>query len=271
MKHGSPEEIELHKKQGLLDRLTDRLARRELEMADLRGDLRQFEARYTMGVGRLYADLDEIEAQIAEEEYKLVPDDEQIKKKAEELRRFAEESARRALEAADAASAKCLPTPEAKKAFHSLARAFHPDLALDSTEKQRRHVLMTRLNDAYSAGDQRALDKLAADFKHSPDQIVGDSIPDQLVRAIRKVAQVRGRLKALANERSATEHSELFTLREKMRAEAAEGRDMIEQMAARTNVAIKKSERRLNNLRAVNAAAERHVRDKYGMDISSFR
>ena len=54
-----------------------------------------------MQVGRLCADLDDIEAQIAEEEYKLVPDDEEIKKKAEELRRRAEESAARALEAAE--------------------------------------------------------------------------------------------------------------------------------------------------------------------------
>lgn len=271
MEHGSPEEIELRKKRALVERLSDRLARCEREMSDLRDDLKQLEARYSMGVGRLYADLDDIEAQIAEEEFKLVPDDEQIKKKAEELRRLAEESARRVLDAADVISIKPRPTTEAKKVFHSLARAFHPDLALDSAEKERRHYLMTRLNDAYSAGDQSALDKLAADFKHSPDDIVGHTIADQLVRTIRQIAQVRGRLKALRLERSELEYSELFTLREKTTAEADEGRDMIEQMAARTQVAIKKSQRRLKNLKAVNAAAERHVRDKYGMDISTFR
>lgn len=271
MEDRSPEEIELRKKQALLDRLSDRLARREREMADLRGDLEQFEARYTMGVGRLYADLDEIEAQIAEEEFKLVPDDEQIKKKAEELRRLAEESARRARDAADAVSVKRPPTPETKKVFHNLARAFHPDLALDSTEKERRHVLMSRLNDAYSTGDQGAMDQLAADFNHSPDQIVGDTIADELVRVIRQMAQVISGLKTLNSERSELIHSELFTLREKTLAEEAEGRDMIEQMAARTVVAIKKSERRLKNLRDVNAAAETHVMDKYGLNISSFR
>ena len=53
-------------------------------MTDLRTSLEQFEAQYTMKVGRLYADLDEIDAQIAEEEYKLVPDDEEIKKKNKE-------------------------------------------------------------------------------------------------------------------------------------------------------------------------------------------
>ena len=92
----TPEEIELDKKRRVLDRLKDRLADREEEMTDLRALQEQFEAQYTMNVARLYAEFDDIEAQIAEEEYKLVPDDEEIKKKAEELRRKAKESATRA-------------------------------------------------------------------------------------------------------------------------------------------------------------------------------
>ena len=74
----APEEIELNKKKRVLERLKDKLADREEEMTDLRGELEQFEAQYTMEVARLYAELDEIEAQIAEEEVKLVPDDEEI-------------------------------------------------------------------------------------------------------------------------------------------------------------------------------------------------
>lgn len=97
----TPESIELDKKRRVLDRLKDRLATAEEDMADLRAGLEQFEARYTMDVARLYAEHDEIEAQIAEEEFKVVPDDEGIKKKAEELRRKAEESAARAADIGD--------------------------------------------------------------------------------------------------------------------------------------------------------------------------
>ena len=159
----APEEIELKKKQALLERLKDRLADSEEDIADLRAELDQFEARYTMEVGRLYAELDDIEAQIAEEEFKLVPDDEEIKKKAEELRRRAEESAARADAAAEIAS-KQAPTPAAKKAYHQLARTIHPDLALDPNEKERRHSLMAELNEAYSQGDQTKLDRLWRTF-----------------------------------------------------------------------------------------------------------
>jgi len=266
----TPEEIELVKKRRVLDRLKDRLADREEEMTDLRGELEQFEARYKMEVGRLYADLDEIEAQIAEEEYKLVPDDEEIKKKAEELRRRAEESAANN-ESAEDCSFKWNPTPEAKKAYHNLARIIHPDLALDPEEKERRHGLMAKLNDAYSAGDQKQLNKLVEDFKNSAEVISGDSLGDDLVRAVRQIAQVKSRLNELKEEKLKATLSELFVLREKVQIEMAEGRDMLKHMAERTKTSIKKSERRLENLRNVNEAAEEHVKDRYGMDISSFR
>ena len=265
-----PEEIELNRKLRILDKMKDRLADREEEMADLRAELEQFEARYKMEVGRLYADLDEIDAQIAEEEYKLVPDDEEIKKRAEELRRKAEESAANSGNADDC-SFKWNPTPEAKRAYHNLARIIHPDLALDPKEKEKRHDLMAKLNEAYSAGDQNQLNKLVEDFKNSPETVSGDSIADDLVRAIRQLAQIRRRLKELKDEKATAELSELFVLREKVNAEFAEGRDVLRHMAERTKTFIKKSERRLDNLRNVNEAAEKYVKERYGMDISTFR
>ena len=271
MQQLAPEEIELNKKRAVLERLKDRLADREEDMTDLRTELAKFEANYSMQVGRLYADLDDIEAKIAEEEYKLVPDDEEIKKRAEELRRRAEESAARALEAAEAAENKWAPTLAAKKAYHNLARTIHPDLALDAAEKEKRHGLMAQLNQAYSSGDQDKLNRLVEEFRNSPDLVKGDSIGDELVRSIRQIFQIKMRLVELKDEKETVNHSELFTLREKMLAEMAEGRDMVAQMAARTIVQIKKSERRLENLKNVNKAAEDYVKEKYGMEISDFR
>ncbi|HEX8289999.1 MAG TPA: J domain-containing protein [Pyrinomonadaceae bacterium] len=270
MNNLAPEEIELNKKRKVLERLKDRLATREEEMTELRAELEQFEAQYTMEVARLYAELDEIEAQIAEEEVKLVPDDEEIKKRAEELRRRAEESAASA-ETAENCSFKWQPTLEAKKAYHNLARIIHPDLALDREEKEKRHDLMAKLNDAYSSGNQNLLNKLVEDFRDSPDLIKGDSIGDELVRAIRQISQIKNRLKELREEKLKAELSELYTLREKVQAEMLEGRNLLKQMAERTKTHIKKSERRLANLRNLNLAQEDYVKERFGMDISAFR
>lgn len=267
----SPEEIELKKKRGVLDRLRDRLADREEKMADLRAELERFKAQYTMGVARLYAELDEIEAEIAEEELKLVPDDEEIKKKVEELRQRAADSLARAAEAENASLETWQPTDEAKKAYHSLARTIHPDLALNAAEKERRHILMAELNQAYTSGDQQRLNKLVHDYRNSPDLIKGDTIGDELVRVIRQISQIKHRFIELKQERMEAEASEQFELLQKVVSERAEGRDMLAQMAARTRTYIVKAQRRLTNLRSVNAAAEGYVKEKYGMDIEDFR
>jgi hypothetical protein len=50
-----------------------------------------------------------------------------------------------------------------------------------------------------------------------------------------------------------------------------EGRNMLKQMAERTKTIIKKSERRLANLKNLNIAQEDYVKEKYDMDISAFR
>lgn len=272
MKPLAPEEIELKKKQTVLDRLKERLADREEEMADLRAELEQTEANYKMQVGRYYAELDEIEAQIAEEELKLVPDDEEIKKKVEELRRRAEESAADAdSEKWEGCSNKWQPTPEAKKTYHNLARMIHPDLALDQEERERRHVLMSRLNDAYSAGDQNLLNKLVEEYRDSPDLVKGDSIGDYLVRVIRQISQVTVRLKELKSEKLKLELSELYEMREKVRSEQLEGRDYFKQMSERTKTHIMKARRRLENLQNLNVVQEDYIREKYGLDISEFR
>ncbi len=266
----APEEFELNKKRRVLERLKDKLADREEEMTELRADLEQFEAQYTMEVARFYAELDEIEAQIAEEEVKLVPDDEEIKKRAEELRRRAEESAVN-IEDGDGCAFKWQPTAEAKKAYHNLAKIIHPDLALDAEEKEKRHELMSKLNAAYSSGDQNRLNKLVEDFRDSPDLVRGDSIGDELVRAIRQIWQVKNRLKELKEEKLVAELSELFVLHEKVEAEMREGRNLLKQMAERTKTYIKKSERRLANLKNLNEAQEEYVKERFGMDISAFR
>lgn len=277
MNISAPEKIELEKKQRVLERLKDRLATREEAMTELRAELEQFEAKYTMEVGRLYAELDDIEAEIAEEEVRLAPDDEEIKKRAEEARKRAEESAEAAGDAENwqACTQKWNPSPEAKKTYHNLAKMIHPDLAIDEEEREKRHDLMAKLNDAYSDGDQNLLNKLVEEYRDSPDLVKGDTIGDQLVRAIRQISQVTRRLKELRAERLETELSELYVLQKKVRREQLEGRNLLKQMAERTQTHIKKSKRRLANLRQVNEAVdaqiESEINERFGINISAFR
>ncbi len=272
MNISAPEELELEKKRKMLRRLKERLVVSEEEMTELRAELEQFEAQYTMEVGRLYAELDEVEAQIAEQEVKLNPEDEEIKKRAEEARLRAEESATAADEENwQACTHKWNPSPEAKKAYHNLAKIIHPDLAIDEEERTHRHGLMAKLNDAYSEGDQNLLNKLVEEYRDSPELVRGDSIGDELIRAIRQIFQVKRRLKELLAEKLEHELSELYVLREKVYREQLEGRNLLKQMAERTKTHIKKAERRLNNLKKVVEAEEIDMRERFGLNVEAFR
>lgn len=62
----TPEEEELKKKRSALATLEAELGQRELDFTTLQVELRGFEARYLRIVGARYAELDEVEAQIAE-------------------------------------------------------------------------------------------------------------------------------------------------------------------------------------------------------------
>ena len=61
-----PEEEELHLKRRELEDLEKQLIERELQLVSLRGELADFERVYIKSVGIRYAELDEIEAKIAE-------------------------------------------------------------------------------------------------------------------------------------------------------------------------------------------------------------
>lgn len=268
----APEKLELEKKCKILKRLRNRLVIREEEMAELSSELAQFEARYTIEVGRLYADLDEVEAQIAEEEIKLNPKDEKIKKRAKEARQRAKESAEsNEKENWQACTHKWTPSSEAKKAYHNLAKVIHPDLAIDNDERERRHDLMAKLNDAYSKGDQKLLHKLVEEYRDSPDLVKGNSVGDELIRVIRQISQVKRRLKELREEKFKSEMSELYLLKEKVRDEQLQGRNLLKQMAERTKSQIKKSKRRLNNIQQVLKADGVHTSERYGLNVGAFR
>jgi hypothetical protein len=163
MNASSPEEIELNKKRKVLERLKDKLAFREAAMTELRAELEQFEANYTMEVGRLYADFDEIEAQIAEEEVKLVPDDEEIKKRAEELRRRAEESAANA-EKRRKLFVQISADRRGEKGLSQLSKNHSSRFGSRPQGKRKTHDLMAKLNEAYSAGRPESSEQISRRF-----------------------------------------------------------------------------------------------------------
>ena len=76
---------------------------------------------------------------------------------------------------------------------------------------------------------------------------------------------------AMREEKLKIEFSELFILREKVRAEMIEGRNLLKQMAERTKTHIKKAERRLSNLQQAGGTDEIGINERYGLNVSALR
>ena len=265
-----PEELELQKKRGVLERLEVRLARTEEEMVGFRQELKIFAARYTHEVARFYAELDELEAEIATEEARLAPDDFEIQRRAAEAKaRAAESAAATDDENWQACSHKFNPAPHLKDAYRRLAKLIHPDLAVSFAEREKRTLLMAQANDAFAAGDENVLFGLLDDYRDSPDSITGGDCGAALVRAVRQIYQVKRRLDILRGERAELEASENNQLLIKVEAEMRAGRNLLSEMAERTKTHLKRARRRLEELKQNVAVVD--YSEHYGMDVSMFR
>jgi chromosome segregation ATPase len=122
-----PEYAELSRKGEELAELQARLAELELQLLTLRLELTEFEARYHAKVGPLYAELDEVEALIAERLARVRPLDPKAAESASNARKRADASRRAA---ADASLALPLPVARSqnlKDLYRAAAKQLHPD------------------------------------------------------------------------------------------------------------------------------------------------
>lgn len=242
----SPEDTELEKKKGELAVLEGELVRRELELVTLHAELRTFEGEYLRIVGCRYAEFDEIEADIAEAQAKLNPRDSRAQEAATQARAQAEETGKTV--GADHEETKpngFKPSASLKNLYREVAKQIHPDLATDERERARRQVLMAAANRAYEECDEANLRRILEEWESSPESVRGEGTAAELIRIIRKIAQVITRVSAINSELARLRESDLFNLKVKYDEAQNDGRDLFAEMASRVEVEIQNSRKRL--------------------------
>jgi hypothetical protein len=242
VRNQTPEELELQRKQAELASLEAELIQRELDLATLRADLADFESRYLRTVGVLYAELDEIEAQIAEAQARRRPSDSKMQEQATRARAQAQESAHTARPVAEP---RPKPTENLKKLFREVAKCIHPDLATNDTDRERREKLMAEANLAYENGDEVKLQTILADWESSPDTVEGEGVGAELIRVIRKIAQIQRRLTEIDAQIEQLSLSDLYQLRAKANEAENQGRDLLKEMASQVENQIDAARKRL--------------------------
>ena len=245
----TPEGRELESKRDELAAQQTELVQRELELATLSGRLHSFEQRYLSSVGVRYAQLDHMEADMAEAQARLDPTDNTAHQRAAEARNRATESERvsgeKLLEPAP--QDRFDPKESMKKAYREIAKLVHPDLTTDADERVLRNQVMAEVNRAYERGDEVRLRALLEEWESRPEAVPGESVGAELVRTIRRIAQVSTRLSKITAEIASLMASELHQLMLTADSAAAKGRDLLEEMASKLDRQIAEARGRFDS------------------------
>ena len=203
-------------------KLAEQVISAELELETAKTETAQFQRRYYEMVGKFYAQLDELDAQIANAQAGLSPDDAAAQVHAQ----AAQEQARKSAEEAGLIEAQPPPplviTPQLKQAFRRAAMMMHPDRATTEPERLRRHGLMIKVNLAYERGDQQAIEKLVLEFIQDPamqeeiedpELIADQGVELKILKTIRRTGQLRRRMDEIQQELQEKRQSDIYKLK----------------------------------------------------------
>ena len=241
----SPQAEELQARKRELADLRRQLADKELELSTENAALHLFERRYQSVVGPMYAQLDQVKAQILGLASKFYPKADNLREEAEsaqeQAREFQEENP-----IPENDRQEFNPPENIKKLFRRVAKKIHPDLASSAEERERRHELMAKLNQAYDRLDEEAIRAILLDWEvEEPDAL---EVGQQLVQVIKQISQVRKRLYAISDELEDLTLTEMFQLKQNIASAELEGRDLLQEIADDLEEKIKNTKTRIRDL-----------------------
>ncbi|HEX5425671.1 MAG TPA: J domain-containing protein [Candidatus Acidoferrales bacterium] len=243
-----PEDQELARKREEQAAVEGELADCELRAANLRAELGAFERQYLHFVGSRYAELDELNAEIAEKIAETQPDNERAQRVAREARARAASTKSTAGEKSANEPKPFRASAELKRLYRDVARRIHPDLTSDRDDRAKRQELMAQANEAYERGDEATLTKVVREYECSPEAVKGDGAGADLIRVIRRISQARSRLTEIEAELQDLLRSDLNQLKARVDQAEEHGRDVLAEIVGKVDEQIAQVKRRLENI-----------------------
>jgi len=242
--------------------LGQELAEMELELATAQGELARFTEHYHSLIAGRMAELDRLQADLANLRMQSEPDDPGLGAKARQADARAEQSRCESdhFKAREAQSeARFAPTNELKKRFRQLAQKIHPDRASNEDDRAWRTHLMSEANRAYRAGDACALDEVLSlwlEGQHSGRCATTGTVSPAPTSAnaaalAEEVAKIRRRLTAIVTELDRLYGSKLYELFAAARVATRQGRDLLQEMAKRLDNQIELAKSALDRMLTV--------------------
>jgi hypothetical protein len=245
----TPEEVELDAKKSELSDLETKLVDRELDLVSETAEVRAFESVYIDRVGLIYAELDEVNSEIAAILAERSPTEPQFLRNAQEAADRARASRSEVDQSGHNAIASVERSDDLVKLYRKAARILHPDLTTDEAEKDRRRIAMGAVNEAYEKGDFEAIQRVLEDWEVSPDSILGDGIVAELIRVIRRLSQVRMRLLEIEKSIDALRLTDIFVLFKQHEESKSRGEDLLAALVSQASRELSDAKRALKKLR----------------------
>lgn len=226
--------------------LAQELGEMELEFATAQAELAEFTRLYHACVGTRIAELDALQAQIAERLATQTPADASIKRKAEHARaqftRSQRESTR--FHELDRKTEKPFaPSGELKRLFRHLAQKIHPDRAEDEADRAWRTGLMSEANRAYRAGDTMVLQEILRQWQNGYEESNCRNHPAPQKKSAaqemeRQIRQMQKRLAEINEQLNRLLASRLYELFAATNMARSRNRDLLQEMAEQLDAQI---------------------------------
>ncbi|WP_354641603.1 rhodanese-like domain-containing protein [Kitasatospora camelliae] len=224
----------------------------DVEVETLRVEIDNFALVHHQLLGPLYAGLDELDALIAEALAARTGRPEDVLRAIEARERAGEPADPDEVPPVEPeAPRKVRPDRESQRLYRDLARRAHPDLTTDPAEQERRSVFISRVNEAYAAGDGAALEQLAEEWSTAPETAPAPGSPEREAWLHQRLEFLTARIGRLAAEQVRLERTPmgellllapqeperlLEELAEQLLARASERRAELERLLADTGV-----------------------------------
>jgi hypothetical protein len=239
LKSGESMENNNRTQQVAFDALCKELAEKELELATLENELAFFERIYAQRVGKLYVELDQLDAEIARELHRLHHDTEH-----QAIYEAAEQKAHANRQAVDEklsgeAQKSPAPSEEVRNLFRKIAKIIHPDLATDEEDRAFRTRLMARANAAYKSNDKAALEQIFKEWEHRGEQPAPETSQlafDDILE--RQINQIQARIRKIETRIEILKKSDLYQLMSRVELANKHGQDLLGEMAVNIQTQI---------------------------------
>jgi hypothetical protein len=232
--------------------LSEDLAEKEMEQTRMRAELASFQHQEFRYVGRLYTELDEIMARIAEKKAAQNPEEDVLAAEARRRRSRAERSSREYRHWNDDKDTQGIPpsppSESAKKLYRKIAAELHPDLANDEGARAVRTQFMAELNEAYAQGDIERMQDILEAWEKSPEAVPGENLEAEMERLERTIEQIQKKLESVESDMNRLRNSSLYRLMLRAREASRQGRDLMAELAEQITQKIARARKELAEL-----------------------